>query len=331
MGHPLYPGVLQRLARLCKLIFVRQNSRFLEIPLDILYAIIERLPLQSAILLSQACRVLWYQFGDRCFSILQRCTAEQRLDTLTALGSLLPDHYLCVICNALHCIDYDDHPASETQSITRSARPCSSVENWDNTHHVALHASSFRHIQLAIKYTHMKFSHQAYRQRLLQKFEYTYSASDFLTCKCIGEPRIVGGRYILMTSCVFSTRSMPCWYELISELTISFCPHSAIGPLSDLAEHPFNAVVRQAFRCPSNPRPEFFSCDRCPTDMTILVKENEACIVCWSDLGRGESSQDSSWQSQLWTLENSQHEESPFRYCHGSIRELYTTFIACEA
>ena len=110
---------------------VQQNSRFLDFPLDVTYAIIHELPLSSKILLSKTCRALWYQVRERCFSALRQSTAEQRLETLTELGNLLPDQYLCVICNALHGIDFDEFPANKDKGILKPDRPCSSSDFWE--------------------------------------------------------------------------------------------------------------------------------------------------------------------------------------------------------
>lgn len=315
---------------------MQQCSPFLDLPLDVTYAVIDELPLSSKILLSQTCRALRYQMCERCFSALRQSTAEQRLETLTDLGSLLPDQYLCAICKALHRIDYDDFPANKDRGVLKKAdRPCSCLEFWENSHCLPFYTTAFRHVHLATKYTYMKTSHQFYRERLLQKyqtsrsgFETSRSASGSLALKFIAEPRIILNRYILMTACIFSAGSKPYSFESLSQVPIRFCPHSRFGRVANPIHYPFGAAVQQAFHSlkgECGARPKLFSCDRCPTDISILVKEDEAYIVCWSDLGSGKSSQDPCWQSHVWSLENSCNKRSSFEYNHGGVRELYSS------
>ena len=327
MDYSLLKRFFSRVARMWRPP-VQQNSRFLDLPLDVTYAIIDELPLSSKILLSQICRALWYQMRERCFSALRQSAGEQRLETLTDLGNLLPDQHLCVTCNALHRIDYDDFPANKDKGILKSNRPCSSSEFWENTHCIAFYANAFRHVQLAAKYTHMNTSHQFYRERLLQKYETSRSDFESLALKFIAEPRVILNRYILMTACIFSAGSKPFSFESVSKIPIHFCPHSCFGPLADSVEYPFGAAVQQAFHSLKDERgaqPKLFSCDRCPTDISILVKEDEAYIVCWSDLGTGKSSQDPCWQSHLWSLRNNCDKGSSFEYKHGSVCALYSS------
>ena len=117
-------------------------------------------------------------------------------------------------------------------------------------------------------------------------------------------------------------------FDSLSIAPILFCPHSLPGTIG-MAEYPFRVAVRQAFQdYKDNPReddvlPTLFSCDRCPTDFSILVKEDEATIVCWSDLGTGESPQDPYWQSHMWGPSNNLYVDGHFEHDHESIRELY--------
>lgn len=307
---------------------MRQSSPFLDLPLDVTYAVIDELPLSSKILLSQTCRALRYQMRERCFSALRQSTAKQRLETLTDLGSLLPDQYLCAICNALHRIDYDDFPANKDRGILKADRPCSCLEFWENSHCIPFYTNAFRHVHLATKYTYMNTSHQFYRERLLQKYETSRSDYGSLALKFIAEPRIILNRYILMTTCIFSAGSKPYSFESVSQIPIQFCPHSGFGPVANSVQYPLGAAVQQAFHSlkgECGARPKLFSCDRCPTDISILVKEDEAYIVCWSDLGTGKSSQEPCWQSQLWSLRNNCDKGSSFEYNHGGVRELYSS------
>ncbi len=68
---------------------------------------------------------------------------------------------------------------------------------------------------------------------------------------------------------------------------------------------------------------ELFSCGRCPTDYSVVVKDDEAVLEAWHDLGNGFSVEDPSWQSHLYSRQNNMHEGSQFNYEHGSISKMY--------
>ena len=329
MDHPSLTNLLSRVAHLRKPP-VRQDSRFLHLfPLEIIDTIADQLPLSSKILLSQTCRALWYHMHKSCFATLwHSITAQQRSETLNGLGNLLPDHYHCISCNALHRIDYEDFPANENRGIVKSVRPCERAEFWQNTSGFPFDSLSFRHVQATTKYTHMNTRHCHYRAKLLQKYESSCSEYYSQMLKIISEPRVISNRYILMRACIFSAGSEPYSFESISKILVRFCPHLGFGPVSFAARYPFGAAVQQAFQTINqqpNAPPKLFSCDRCPTDISIFVKEDEAYIVAWSDLGTGNSLQDPCWQSHLWTHWNNIGKGSRFEYDHGSVRAMYSS------
>ena len=91
---------------------IRQTSPLLDLPVDIIYTIIDELPLTARILLSQTCKALWYRMRESNAQEFLRLASEERLKTLTELVQFLPDHYLCYICAALHSVDLADVPAN---------------------------------------------------------------------------------------------------------------------------------------------------------------------------------------------------------------------------
>ena len=259
MDNCLLTILFSRIARIWRP-SVQQSSAFLDLPLDVMYTVLDELPLSSKILLSQTCRALWYQIHEKCFSALRQLTAEQRLETLAELGSLLPDQYLCVICNALHRIDYDDSPVD----LFSANRLCSSWELWEHSDRIPFYNTAFHHVELATKYTHMNTSHQLYRERLLQKYKCSHSIYESLVAKVVAEPRVIRNRYILMTTCISSAGSKPNSFESVSQIPMNFCPHSGFGPVANSVRYLLGAAVQQAFHslkggCGARPKLSFLA------------------------------------------------------------------------
>ena len=81
---------------------VEQTSAFLDLPLEILCCICDQLPLSAKILLSHICKAMWYMLHSKCSFQLKAIVREDRFNTLTELGNLLPDNYHCIKCSILH-------------------------------------------------------------------------------------------------------------------------------------------------------------------------------------------------------------------------------------
>ena len=196
---------------------------------------------------------------------------------------------------------------------------------------MASYAADFDHVKLAIKYTQMNGNHQYYREKLLQNHT---SKDKPWRLGYIAEPLVIQNRYILKRSYTYTAepKSFCFDFDSLSIVPILFCPHSLLGTMG-MTKYPFRAAVRQAFHNhQENPReddvsPTLFSCIQCPTDFSVLVREDEAVIVCWSDLGTGESPQNPYWQSHLWGPSNNLYVDGHFEYKHGSIRKMYTNSV----
>ena len=81
------------------------SPRDLDLPMDTVQNIFNKLQLPAMIMFSQICRSLCYQFRFQCYSAIRRASASERLESLALLGGLLPDHRLCTHCRALHPLD----------------------------------------------------------------------------------------------------------------------------------------------------------------------------------------------------------------------------------
>lgn len=298
---------------------VKQNSSLLDLPLDLLYDILDQLQLPEKLLLSQTCRDLWCTLRSQCSSAIQQATAVERLECLAVLGDMLPDHRFCTSCRALHHLDTKDLPTMRNDIFHR---PCPAPEAmWSRHRLMPYYSIAFRHVQLAIKYTRLTRVHQEYRARILQKF--TISIPPFYSFTA--EPSIIQGRFILMSTWAFPKAVGPMAVSTLSQMHFQICPHLGKG-ISLIPENPLIAAIRFASNVADGQHgvlQDENSCDRCPTDFMISVEDKRAILCVWQDLGAGTSSADPYWRSHIYSKENNLFKGTSFSYEHGSVREFY--------
>ena len=307
---------------------VKQNSLLLDLPLGLIYYIFDGLQWPEKVTLSQTCRDLWYQLRQKCSLVLHGATARERLEYLTMLGGILPDHYLCVGCCALHLLDPRDIPITscDRHGSNMYRSPCPLPEPLWSRHRLhPCYAVAFRHVQLATKLSRMKGVHQRYLECIMQRFVVTNPRLYSIRMDFVAEPIIVRGRYILMTTFEFYHGVEEVSYSNLVQTEILFCPHHSTGTLNDPSDD-FIKLIRSAFHRSSDAFgfcQDAYSCGRCPSDYSIEIKYNRAIISVWHDLGTGVSPEDPYWRSHIWDKENNLFKGTEFQYEHGSIKRMY--------
>lgn len=302
---------------------VEQTSAFLDLPIDILCCICDQLPLSAKILLSHTSKAMWYMLRSKCSFQLKAMAPEDRFNTLTELGNLLPDNYHCTKCNILHPVEPNDIP--NLTNWYRRGHSCRTPSQMnDHVHPQDSYAVLFHHVQLALKYSRMKEKHQDCRTNILQKFEICPAGSHIIKTFA-AKPKVVNARFILLATYVLYAGALRDAAKTDYDKYILFCPHHhfgiGTGPGNFFAAILQKAVINAAIM--QDQHTELFSCDRCPTDYSVVVKDDEAVLEAWHDLGNGFSIEDPSWQSHLHSYQNGISKRLPFNYEHGSISKMY--------
>ncbi|CAD6565711.1 MAG: hypothetical protein ASARMPREDX12_006733 [Alectoria sarmentosa] len=302
---------------------VEQTSAFLDLPIDILFIIRDQLPLSAKILLSHTCKPMWYMLCSECSSQLKAMVREDRFNTLTELGNLLPDNYHCIKCNILHPVEPDDIP--DLTNWYRRRHSCRTPSQmFDHVHPESSYAVSFHHVQLALKYSRMKEKHQDCRTNILQNFEIRPVGSPIIKTFA-AKPKVVNARFILLATYVLYAGALRDATKSHYNKYIMFCPHHHFGIGTGLGNS-FAAILQKAAinaATMQDQHTELFSCDRCPTDYSVVVEDDEAVLEAWHDLGNGLSVEDPSWQSHLYSDQNKLLKGLQFNYEHGSISKMY--------
>ena len=308
---------------------IDQTSAFLDLPIDILCAICDELPLSAKILLSHTCKAMWYTLRSQCAVLSKAIAGDDRSSTLIELGKLLPDNYHCTKCNLLPTVLSYDTP----DLTSRFCRRHSCRTDAPTHDQLYLHPSytiSFHHVQLALKYSRMKEKHQDCRTNILRKFEIHPVGSPIIKT-FTAQPKVVNAKFLLLATYVVDAASLRDAAERDHSKFIMFCPHQSFGiGLDPRSWNCFVTVLRKAAinAASTHDQPqqhtELFSCDHCPTDYSVVVAEDEAVIKVWHDLGEGLSVKDSSWQSHLYPYKiDDVCSGSQFHYEHGSISKMY--------
>lgn len=296
----------------------KQDSFLLRMPGEIINEIVDLLQLPARILLSQACRGLWYLLHSECSVALQEATSAERLDYLAALAYYLPNYQLCGYCNALHIVDPRDFPAAGPNKYSTS---CPALNPWshgliDSSYHLMFH-----HVQLAVKYTRLRNIHQNYRTDILQR--YTSFIPHFRHLLAMldltAEPVVVQDKFILKMTHVLHNFVEPLSVETLERMSIRLCPHLRTDRLRN-GPSPLLAAVLRTFQAAGSSG-DVHSCDLCPTDYMVELQQDQVTFHVWMDLGSGISPTDPYWRSHVWWSKDVARAQ--FIYEHGSIRELY--------
>ena len=221
---------------------------------------------------------MWYMLRSKCSFQLKAICWEDRFNTLTELGNLLPDNYHCIKCNTLHPVEPDNIPnlTNRIAAATHAAHQAKCLIMCTR------YAVSFHHVQLALKYSRIKEKHQDYRWNILQKFEIRSVASPIIKTFA-AKPKVVNARFILLTTYVLYAGPLRDAAKKDYDRYMMFCPHHhfgiGTGPGKSCAAILQKAVINAATM--QDQHTELFSCDRCPTDYSVVVEDDEAILEAW--------------------------------------------------
>ena len=300
----------------------KQRCSLLNLPLDIIYTIADELTLPARIILSQTCRDLWHLLHGDCLSAFRTASVMERLDCLTVLEQLLPDHRLCTGCCALQSVDHEEGVPGRFCPFDKPRFSRFLVSG--------SYAIAFPYVQLAIKYgsrSRYQGTRKQYYPPLLPKF--SISVRDFFSWKLdfSAEKLVAKGRFLLKTTHVLRGVIQPLSLLNTSKAPVAICPHLSLGVVHPIAPgEPIPAALRMAYDEAGDPvglDQDLHCCARCPTDFLVSNDGDDICIMVWTDLGNGTSPQDPFWRSHLLSNENSRLDGKTFDHRPGSIQEMY--------
>ncbi|MCJ1382014.1 hypothetical protein MMC17_005126 [Xylographa soralifera] len=329
---------------------IKQDSPILDLPLDIVFEIFNALLMPAKILFSQSCRDLWYPLRSECYKAVQSASAAERLKCLASLGDILPNHRLCIGCNALCLVTpkdlpvrgfdsyHDPLPAFESLWSRRRLlprysltgyRPSASWRHWNRRQLLIYCSVAIRNMKLTRSYDIRSiYKTILYRNIVLAVPQYYSMRLEFFA-----GVEIVHGKVILMTLFELWKHAEFLTFGELSHLPMGFCSHLwTHGPTtSEMVENPLVTAIRLALD--NNLISDLYrlhvghySCDTCPTNYSVSIMANQATFSIWQELGTGVSPANPFWRSHTMdSKENNQRNATEYSYRHGNLRGPGTT------
>ncbi|KAL6792540.1 hypothetical protein GGI42DRAFT_364001 [Trichoderma sp. SZMC 28013] len=328
--RPSSPEPLDTTSRRCAI---------LELPNELLIAILDHLPQHSQMLVSQTCRRIQAVAHKNLPAQNYRPdTPEGRLLYLSRRARSLPDRWVCTECIKLHRINVSDTLANSLYIL------CDSQCRSGSEYHGHFGFRLFhRHLQLTLKYTRlnkMEPKYENYLKSLIAPY-HTYLRPNDLDINKVKRkysvyPKVVNGRYLLHTVWRYRIAKRPISMQSMGY--ISICPHredhsptytlggfyagrkspdtqaAMNGVVTIDPRHGLHACIERAFRLLHTE--VCSSCKYCTTDFSVRASRREIIVSVWQDFGGEDTAFSAEWSALVFKLR--------YAYYHyGSVRKLY--------
>ncbi|KAL6822072.1 hypothetical protein J3E69DRAFT_382630 [Trichoderma sp. SZMC 28015] len=311
----------------------------LELPNELLDAIVTHLPQHSQMLISQTCRRFQAVAHRNLPAQKYRPdTSEERLLYLSQRARSLPDRWVCTECTKLHRINVSDTPAHSSYTLRDSK--CRNGPEYHGQYGFRL---SNIHVQLTLKYTRLKNMEPRYENYLksLTAPYHTYLRPNDLDINKIKRkysvyPKIVNGRYLLHTVLRYYQAKSPISMESMGYIKI--CPHregpsltgipaefyagcrsldtqaETNGTFTNDPKDGLDVCIERAFRLLHTE--VCSSCIYCTTDFSVRASQKDVVVSVWQDFGGEDTAFGTEWSALVLKLRC-------VYYHFGSIRKLY--------
>ncbi|KAL6695313.1 hypothetical protein J3F84DRAFT_394885 [Trichoderma pleuroticola] len=310
----------------------------LELPNELLIAIVSHLPQHSQMLISQTCR----RFQDVAHKHLptqkyRPDTSKERLLYLSRRAQSLPDRWVCTECIKLRRINVSDTPGDSLYPLCESK--CRNGSEYHGHYGFRL---SHRHLQLTLKYTRlnkMEPRYENYLKSLIAPY-HTYLRPNDLDINKIKRnysvyPKVVDGRYLLHTVWRYGIAKSPISMQSMGH--ISICPHreghspadtlgfyagrmspdtqvETNGAVTNDPRDGLDVCIERAFRLLHTE--VCSSCIYCTTDFSVRASQKEVVVSVWQDFGGEDTVFSPEWLALVF-------KQRCAYYHSGNVRKLY--------
>lgn len=309
------------------------DCRLIQLPVDILITVTDYLSEVDRHVLAKTCRALWIHTSRR-YEPISSLSKNQYLNYLISISRSNPDLWVCELCAKLH-------PA-RNRTCPRHGR---------KSHHLAGSSVelSLRHrqVQLALKLNrlgNLDKRHRKLLDQLTMPRRCTRSTCSMIRgamrCRYAAYPKIVQGRYTVLSAWTYEQWSEPMSQQTIGLLSI--CHHQDLNFVMAFVESDFWSYEKKNLETggrPSKPRNALRfafelagqrprtavdgSCANCPVDFSVDFSPERMIVRAWHDFGPEGTPLDPAWMVHVMHPLFSPNKALTVDHVEGSVRELY--------
>lgn len=299
----------------------------LNVPNEILMAIIDHLDLHDEFQFSQTCRA-FRRLAQRDWQIaLQQLTRAQRIEFWTEIAYRLPNHWICEPCGRLHAIDLCDRPQHCWRTPWCQRRLFFTFDEYYRLRHT--------HVQLALKLTRMGSVNKRYLKDLMLPFSTKFKTLS-LQLTYTATPKVVAERFLLQVKREYRGGKKAISPNELQHQRI--CPHMLVKSSESTWIRPGDLIGARTLRqvldldglsrdvhsaLASGGKTFAGYCKRCPMDYTVLAHPGIVIIYSWHDLGSYTYPSDQQWTVNIWTHENLCNRGPVVHHQSGTVRAMY--------
>lgn len=292
------------------------NSPIIQLPVDILSCVMDHLPEIDMHVLSVTCRALWHAARlAPCHAPISSLSRYEYLCYLTIISRNNPDLWVCEVCNKLHPAD---DPMLESWKLCRRRH---AVDMLASQNIKLRRQLQHRNVQRALKLARLDDLDKNQREMLDKltmprrtTLESRYTIMGTIKCEYAGYPKIVQGRFLLLSVWTYHQRNGLVSRKNMGELSI--CAHQDLDRLRPA----LHKALKTALRHPDADVDGF--CAKCPVDFSVNFSSRRATVRAWHDFGAESTPLGPAWSVHLI---GGLYPTYDLRVAHaeGSVRELY--------
>lgn len=287
-----------------------------QLPIDILSCVIDHLSEVDRHVLSVTCRAFWNATRlalrrGPTYSLSQ----YEYLCYLTRISRNNPDLWVCEECNKLHP---EGDPMSKIWKICPINIGGGRLAANDIKLKIPL---QHRNVQRALKLSRLGNLDERQREMLdqlmrphrasIQKHSTIMGA---IRCEYTGYPKIVRGRFLLLSIWTYDERNEPISQRNIGSLWI--CRHQQLDGSRPARE----SALAMALRHPRTAVDSF--CAKCPVDFSVNFSPKRTTVHAWHDFGPEGTPLDPAWTIHFMNGLDYYHDQT-LGHAKGSVRQMY--------
>ncbi|KAK7229949.1 hypothetical protein V2G26_002119 [Clonostachys chloroleuca] len=276
-----------------------QTSPLLQLPVELLFMVLDILRPHEKSILGQTCRSLSEITCGKSLATYD-LPDDEAFDYLRCISHNNPGKWVCAYCAQLHTVtDADLREEWWDCFAYKYGKHESFVPLWDSK----FCSDGYRHVQLSLKYDRLSPNSGECRERLRRLLTPYNDTPTFPERKNAmrghlhAAPKVAEGRFILKSTWTFDTGDTILSPTIMGN-NVPICIHHGFGKSCHVPKTLKNAIG-MAFEYQGIT--VHGSCGSCPTDFTVKFRNaSVAEVSAWKDFGGEGSPLSDTWRANLY-------------------------------